>query len=85
MFGNKSTKTDLRIAIGDTLAEVDNMFLDSQYNTANKCFICNNTASYKLVAKKPYLDTAQLQDKGYVCDYCLTKGYINKDDYGIRE
>lgn len=48
------------------------------------CIICSNTAKYRLVPKHTHLATAQIQDKGFICEHCLRQGYVSPNDYGLR-
>jgi hypothetical protein len=63
---------------------IDNAFTNAQYSQAPTCIVCKyNTPAYKIIPKHSHLNTAELEDKGYVCKHCLP--HINKQDYGIRE
>lgn len=71
---------------GLTKSQVDNSFLNSVYPTDIQCFLCGNTASYKLIAKEDQYNTAQIQDRGYVCGNCLNRNpNITREHYDIRE
>lgn len=50
--------------------------------TALSCYICGSTPAYKMVAKSPQLDTAELADKGYVCQHCLQ--HISPTQYALK-
>lgn len=52
---------------------VDSSLQHTIYSTSIKCIACGNSAIYKLIAKDKNLDTAQLNDKGYVCGHCVTQ------------
>ena len=70
---------------GLTKEQVDDALRYPPHDTGIKCLICGNTAQYKLIPKKEKYNTAQIQDKGYVCGRCLsTNSNINKNMYGAR-
>jgi hypothetical protein len=52
--------------------------------SGHTCIICSNTAKYRLIPKHAHLATAQIQDKGFICEHCLRQGYVSPSDYGLR-
>lgn len=82
-----NTQYDLGVAdgTGDTKDQVDSILRRSAMPTTHICIICTNTAKYKLVPKHSHLNSIEIQDRGYVCAYCLEQKYINPDQFGIRE
>lgn len=71
---------------GLTQQQVDYDFRHSIYPTGITCFLCGGTAKYKLIAKDDSVNTAQIQDRGFICAHCLnTNTNIDKRYYGIRE
>ena len=85
IFSNK--KCDLGVSsFGLTRGQVDDMLKHSHSSTDTRCVICGNTAQYKLVPKDDRYNTAQIEDKGYVCGNCLsTNPNIDRNQYGIRD
>lgn len=72
--------------IGIPKEQVDKDFRNSIYDTGTKCFLCGNTASYKLIPKSDRYNSAQIQDRGFVCKYCLQHNpNISNTHFGIRE
>jgi hypothetical protein len=57
------------------------------YQPANSqsCYVCNNTADYRIIAKQPEYNTAQIQNGLYICKHDLQLAPINPKQYGIRE
>jgi len=64
---------------------VDQMLLDSQIDTGYRCFVCNNTAQYKVVAKEDIDNTSQVQNGLYICHHHLGMKVVDPSRYGIRE
>lgn len=53
--------------------------------TGVPCYICSRDAYAQIIPKPGVPSTAFIQDKGYICKNCLTMGYLDKNQYGIRE
>jgi hypothetical protein len=71
--------------IGMGRSEVSMILTNSYLDSTLRCFLCGGTAKYRLLPKKEIYNTAQIQDKGYVCEHCLaTNSNIDKAHYGIR-
>jgi hypothetical protein len=87
MPGFDNTNYDLGVdTFGLTKDAVDEVLRGSQYTHGCRCILCGNTAQYKIIPKAPEFDTAEVQDKGYVCGNCLTNTTnIDKRNYGVRE
>ena len=73
------------IYCGQGIKDVDSMFKETAYSTAPTCIVCGQPAAYRIVAKKRWLSTAQIEDKGFVCEHCLQAKLISTKDYGIRD
>jgi len=76
--------------LGDATSGIDRLGVDQAFSTASlhsatTCIICNNTAAYKLIPKHKHLNTAEIEDRGYACQHCITQRYVSPDDYGLRE
>ena len=54
------------------------------YTVANPCLLCGNTSMFRIIPKNDRDNTAEIQDKGFVCEHCLSAGYLNKKMYGVR-
>jgi len=63
---------------------IDKQFSSIQQGTAPTCIVCTNTAGYKLIPKHSHNNTAEIQDRGYVCEHCLKQQYFKPEEYGIR-
>lgn len=64
---------------------IDKQFNSIQQGTAPTCIVCTNTAGYKLIPKHSHNNTAEIQDRGYVCEHCLKQQYFKPEEYGIRQ
>lgn len=53
--------------------------------TGIPCYICNRDAYARIIPKPGVSTTAFIQDKGFICKNCLSMGYLDKNQYGIRE
>jgi hypothetical protein len=81
-----STRCDLGTSgYGMGIADIDNMLKHSAYPESTPCLVCGQAAKYKLVPKKASCNTAEIQDKGFICEYCLQSKAISSKDYGIRD
>lgn len=63
---------------------VDTAFRAPNIDTSLHCIYCGGTPEYKLIPKGNQPNTAEIEDKGYVCGVCLPK-YVNSKHFGIRE
>lgn len=85
-FSNNIYDLGFDTEIGLTKTQVDEGLKRSQYDTGHRCIVCNNTAQYKLLPKSSKYNSADIQERGYVCNHCLNvNSNINKNHYGIRE
>jgi len=75
--------------LGDNKTGIDRLGVDRLFsNTHNNnhiCLICSKIPKYRLIPKQDHLATAEIQDRGFICAYCIQQGYIDPDDYGLRE
>jgi hypothetical protein len=57
------------------------------YQPVNKqaCYVCGNNAKYRILAKQPEYNTAQIQNGLYICEHDLRIAPIDPIIYGIRE
>lgn len=79
---------DLGISIYTNGADKD--YVDSTFRTAHmesslKCIYCGGTATHKLIARVPGLDSEQLRKQGFICENCIKQKVVSPSDYGIRE
>lgn len=78
------------IDLGDSHTGIDKLGVDSIFDSYtgysnSLCIVCNtNTPSHKMIPQHKHLDTAEIQDKGYVCDYCLSVKAINPLDFKLQ-
>lgn len=57
---------------------------DYEIDETVECYVCHhNPPIYKLIAKLPELNTAELERIGYICQACLH--YADASKYGIRK
>lgn len=54
------------------------------YKEGSPCIFCTNTAHFRIIPKEDKFNTAEVQDKGYICNHCATKGFLDKEHYGLR-
>lgn len=59
--------------------------LRSAHSNHPKCYVCNNPAYYKYVAKHKKYETATIQNGLYVCKHCISLAPISPKHYGIKE
>ena len=71
--------------VGYSLDVVENILQYTDNNSSPKCIICGNIPRYRLIPRKPQYNTAEIQDKGFVCGHCCTVGAIDNNMYGLRE
>lgn len=62
---------------------VDHLFRNSQVTTP--CIICSGQSKYKIIPRHKHLNTAQIQDKGFICASCMQLGHLDPSQYGLRE
>ena len=53
------------------------------YST-HKCIYCGNTAIFEIIPKHENLNTAELQNEGFICEHCAKQNYLDSDKYGLR-
>jgi hypothetical protein len=71
--------------VGSSKEEVDNRLVSSDIVLTRRCIVCGNTPKYKLIPKVESVNTAEVQDRGYVCGHCVGLGNINPAHYGLRQ
>lgn len=68
---------------------VDQMLKDTYMyggcSTSTPCFICNKPATYRVIPKPGVPNSAFIEDKGFICENCLSAGLLDKENYGIRK
>jgi hypothetical protein len=63
--------------------DVDESFSLGNINTGYQCASCGQPPKYKLIARKPELDTEELNRIGYMCEQCVKN--MSPQDYGLRQ
>jgi hypothetical protein len=63
--------------------EVDRMLLDNQFNI--HCIVCGSPPVYRIVPKDDKLLSIEIQDRGYICQYCVDQKYLDPAQYGLRQ
>jgi hypothetical protein len=61
--------------------EVDMMLQETQQHT---CIICGQPPVYRIIPYPHTAYTAEIQDKGYICQHCVNMKYIDPVQYGLR-
>lgn len=69
---------------GMSLSSVCDMLREADRVPTHACVVCGGKGDYKLIPKGLRYITALVQDKGYVCENCLSMNYIDSSKYGIR-
>jgi hypothetical protein len=69
---------------GMSKSDVDQILKDTYTGTSFTCIVCGRPARYRLIPKHDRVNTAQIQDKGYICEHCVNGGTDYSRDFGIR-
>lgn len=86
IFGSQSLGDLVGDTLGDSKASIDHMFKSSYIDdSVSKCLYCGRPATHKLMPKHKAVNTAQIQDKGYICEGCLSVKVVSARDFGIRK
>lgn len=80
-LGTHTTKDK---TIPESIEEVDAGFKYSIFGVTHPCVFCGNDSHIKIIPKHEYDNSAYIQDKGYVCDNCLSAQKLDKTRFGIR-
>lgn len=85
---NPFTQSNYDLGIADTVgvdkAYVDTAFRESYNRISTPCIYCGNPAMFKIIPKYEKFNTAEIQDKGFICEHCTKQNYLSNEDYGIR-
>lgn len=77
--------------LGDVTSGLDRLGVDQAFtmnhlHTASICLVCNyNKPKYKMIPKHKRLNTAEIQDRGYICEHCVSIQAINPTEYRLKE
>lgn len=74
-----------KIDTGTYKEDIDQMFKQAPFDTGEVCYICGSTAEFKMVAKIPKLDTAELDKSGFICSNCISTKPFSSKEYGLRQ
>ena len=73
------------VDIGVDSETVSNSLTDMGYSQAHTCYVCTAPApAYRVLAKEPAHETAQIQNGLYICKHCLSQGILDPSIYGVR-
>ncbi|MGL5191683.1 MAG: hypothetical protein ACRC7S_18740 [Cetobacterium sp.] len=78
---SKSRETDLE-GVNQVLKDTD---IYGGNTSGLPCYFCGKDGYARIIPKPGVPTSAQIQDKGYICKNCLSMGYLDKNQYGIRE
>jgi hypothetical protein len=86
---NPFNTSNYDLGVGDVYgydkdSATENILRDT-YSTSIACYVCGNKPQYRLIAKQPEYNTAQVQNGVYVCKHCITSTPISPKQYGIKE
>lgn len=62
--------------------EVDKIFTEDSYDP--KCYRCGEIATHRVIAKHPNDNNMYIEKYGYICDNCISCGFLDSSRYGIR-
>lgn len=82
-FSKKRYDLGISDTIGSSKSDIDSLFSNPEV-VSRPCLYCGNPAIFRIIPKKDSLNTAEIQDKGFMCEYCTKQGYLNSELYGIR-
>lgn len=73
-------------SINLTKQDIDSVFKTQYLNpsTTHPCIYCGEPSIVRIIPKEDRFNTAEVEDKGYMCEYCVKEGYLNSEHYGIR-
>lgn len=76
--------------LGDNTIGIDRLGVDTAFTnvssySAPKCIVCSNPPKFRLVPKIDRVNTAEIQDKGYICEHCVSLKHFSTKEFGIRE
>lgn len=69
---------------GDSKSVIDTQFHKAGMSNQPKCIICKQPAKYRLIPKNDRVNTIEIQDKGYICEGCVSVGAVSSNDFGLR-
>lgn len=65
--------------------EVDIAFTGAQDDTAPRCYVCTNYAQYEIFHKQDDATIPDIPNRGFICDHCMKKGYLDNKQYNLRK
>ncbi len=83
-FTNQSYDLGVGDALGVSRDTATDDILRTAYTNINRCFVCSNTATHRVLAKKDKHTNAQIQNGLYICEHCLGLNVLDHKKYGIR-
>lgn len=79
---NSNPRPDLGNYNGATDASsIDNSFKSLSATPRIPCIVCKQPSTHKLVPHSKVYATAEVEDKGFVCDYCTR--HIDRNTYQL--
>lgn len=88
MANNPFNSNNYDLGVGDSYGyDRDSATEQLLYQPANRtpCYVCGNTAKYRILAKQPEYNTAQIQSGLFICEHDLRIAPIDPKIYGIRD
>lgn len=70
--------------IGTTKTLVDYEFLTNSAASTYICIVCGQDAIFKLMPKSGVYDSAELENRGFICQHCIQSGAIDPKIYDLR-
>ena len=71
--------------IGIDRLGIDQLFSTANSGTSHRCIVCTNIPHYKMVPRHRKVATAEIADRGYVCQHCVRIQAINPNDFNLKE
>lgn len=90
MSNNSNPFTQSRCDLGtDSTVGVSRQDIDTTFSNATNsedypCIYCTNKAAFRIIPKQENFNTAEIQDRGFICEHCAKQGYLSKENYGLR-
>lgn len=85
MYSDEHQECDLgSVSYGDLKGYVDKEFSRVGTDPSYKCIICKQPAMFRLIPKHSRVSTAEIENKGFICQGCVSVGAVSIDDFGLR-
>lgn len=64
---------------------VDEQFSQAPYSDLPKCFICSSLGHAEVFHKQDDTDIPDLPNRGFICNNCLSLGFLDRKVYKLRK